>query len=269
MNLPSTLTFDAPAAALVRAVPDRFTDSIQEHPADIDVDRARLQHAAYVSALKEVGVAVRVLPALPDHPDCCFVEDPAVILGRRALLTRSAAPGRRGESAGVSEALADWCALSAMPTPATLDGGDVLRIGQTLYVGRTQRSNSEGLAWLKLAATAEGLTVRSVPLRAGLHLKSAVTLATPELLIYCPSMLRPESLAEAGVELLPTEEPHGGNVLALGDTILVSAAAPRTAEALHRRGLRVRVLQVDEFHKADGALTCLSLRLPRAGTWTA
>lgn len=269
MTPPSTLTFDAPGAALVRAVPDRFNDSIQEHPADIDVARARQQHAAYVSALKEVGVAVRVLPALPDHPDCCFVEDPAVIIGRRALLTRSAAPQRQGESAGLSESLSDWCTLSAMPAPATLDGGDVLRVGQTLYVGRTARSNSEGLAWLQLAATAEGLTVCSVPLRAGLHLKSAVTLASPELLVYCPAMLSPGPLAAAGVELLPTEEPHGGNVLALGDTVLVSAAAPRTADALHRRGLRVRVLQLDEFHKADGALTCLSLRLPRAGTWTA
>jgi len=269
MTPPSMLTFEAPGAALVRSVPDCFNDSIQEHPADIDVARAREQHTAYVSALKEVGIAVQVLPALPGHPDCCFVEDPAVVIGRRALLTRSAAPQRQGESAGLSEALADWCSISSMPAPATLDGGDILRVGQILYVGRTTRSNSEGLAWLTLAAAAEGLTVCPVPLRAGLHLKSTVTLASPELLIYCPEMLHPGPLEAAGIELLPTAEPHGGNVLALGDTVLVSASAPRTAEALHRRNLRVRVLQVDEFHKADGALTCLSLRLPRVRTWTA
>jgi dimethylargininase len=266
----SITPLEAPAAALVRAVSDRFTDCVREDTAaDIDVARARRQHAAYVAALQEAGVSVRTLPALPDQPDCCFVEDPAIILGRRALLTRSAVTARQGESVGLKEALADWCMLSTMPAPATLDGGDVLRVGDTLYVGHTGRSNSEGLAWLALAASAEGLAVCSVPLRAGLHLKSAVTLASPELLVYCPAMLHPGPLASAGVELLPTAEPHGGNVLALGDTVLVSAAAPRTAEALLQRGLRVHVLEVDEFHKGDGALTCLSLRLPRPGAWTA
>ena len=269
MTPPPIPSFAAPGVALVRAVPDSFVDCIREHPANIDIDRARIQHLAYVSALKEAGVSVQVLPALPDHSDCCFVEDPVVVLGRSALLTRSATERRRGESSGLKQAVADWCTLSAMPTPATLDGGDVLRIGQTLYVGQTRRSNSEGVAWLRLAATAEGLTVHSVPLRAGLHLKSAVTLASPELLVYCRAMLDPGPLQDAGVEMLPTDEPHGGNVLALGDTVLVSAAAPQTAEALYRRGLRVRPLQVGEFHKGDGALTCLSIRLPRVGTWSA
>ena len=265
----NTPTFEIPGAALVRRVPDRFVDCIRSHPADIDLDRARIQHAAYVCALQEVGVAVQVLDTLPDHPDCCFVEDPVVILGRRALLTRSAAPQRRGESAGVREALSEWCTLSTMPAPATLDGGDVLRVGQRLYVGQTQRSNQEGMAWLTRAAAAEGLTVCPVPLRSGLHLKSGVTLVSPSLLVYCPAMLDPQPLASAGIELLATDEPHGGNVLALGETILVSAAAPRTAEALHQRGFRIRMLQVDEFHKGDGALTCMSIRLPRTGTWSA
>lgn len=262
-------TFKAPGAALVRRVPDRFTDCIRSHPVDIDLDRARVQHAAYVSALQAAGVVVRVLDPLPDHPDCCFVEDPVVVLGSKALLTRSAAPQRRGESAGVREALAEWCTLSTMPAPATLDGGDVLRVGQRLYVGCTERSNREGLTWLTQAADAEGLTVCPVPMRSGLHLKSGVTLVSPSLLIYCPAMLDPQPLASAGVELLATDEPHGGNVLALGETILVSAAAPRTAEALRQRGAQVQVLQVDEFHKGDGALTCLSIRLPQAGAWAA
>jgi dimethylargininase len=156
-----------------------------------------------------------------------------------------------------------------MPAPATLDGGDVLRVGQTLFVGQTLRSNQEGLASLTRSAAAEGLTVCPVPIRDGLHLKSGVTLVSPSLLVYCPGMLDPLPLASAGIELLATDEPHGGNVLALGETILVSAAAPRTAERLRERGFRVRVLEVDEFHKGDGALTCLSIRLPRAGTWAA
>ena len=262
-------TFEKPEAALVRPVSDRFVDCIRTRPVSIDVERARAQHAAYVTALREAGVTVRMLDPLPDHPDCCFVEDPAVVLGQRALLTRSAAPERRGESSGVREALAEWCHLSIMPAPATLDGGDVLRIGQTLYVGCTDRSNDEGLAWLSREAAEEGLAVVPVPMRSGLHLKSGVTLVSPSLLVYCPAMLDPQPLSSVGLELLATDEPHGGNVLALGDTVLVSAAAPQTAESLRQRGLRVRVLQVGEFHKGDGALTCLSIRLPRAGAWSA
>ena len=269
MRPPSIPTFERPEAALVRLVSDRFVDCIRTRSTSINVARARVQHAAYVAALREEGVRVQVLDTLPEQPDCCFVEDPVVVLGRRALLTRSAAPERRGESDGVREALAERCTLSTMPAPATLDGGDVLRVDQTLYVGCTERSNDEGIAWLTQAANAEGLTVIPVPMRRGLHLKSGVTLVSPSLLIYCPAMLDPQPLASVGLELLATDEPHGGNVLALGETILVSAAAPRTATALHQRGFRVRVLQVGEFHKGDGALTCLSVRLPRAGAWSA
>ena len=261
--------FEAPATVLVRPVPDRFSDCLREHPADIDVAQARQQHTAYVAAIEAAGVAVHRLPALHDHPDSCFVEDPVVVLGDRAVLTRSATRSRRSEGTFLKASLSDWCSLSTMPAPATLDGGDVLRIGETLYVGRTNRSNPAGITWLQQVAAAAGLAVVPVPLRAGLHLKSAVTLASPDLLVYCPAMLHPGPLADAGLELLPTDEPFGGNVLALGETVLVSAAAPGTAEALVRRGLRVSVVAVDEFHKGDGALTCLSIRLPRPGTWAA
>ncbi len=267
MGLWSTdpLNFDAPALAVVRHIPDSFPRCIQHTPAPIDVVLARRQHATYISALKEAGVAVRELPALENHPDCCFVEDPVLVLGRRALLNRSAAPPRQGEGDSLRTVLAEWCQLSFMPAPGTLDGGDVLRIGRQLYVGQTTRSNPDGISWLQLAATAEGLTVVPVPLRKGLHLKSSATLAGPELLVYRRGTLNPRAFS--GVEALATDEVHGANVLALGDTVLVSAAAPRTAEELARRGLRVRMVPLSELHKADGALTCLSIRLPRAGAW--
>ncbi|MEL6347315.1 MAG: arginine deiminase-related protein [Myxococcota bacterium] len=263
----ATLSFQAPAQAIVRQVSTSYNRCIRQDARPINVARARVQHAAYVCALKEAGVRVRVLPEQPSMPDACFVEDPALVLGRRALITRSAASSRQPEAKTLRTALIDWCDLSTMPAPGTLDGGDVLRIDNRLFVGRSARSNDEGIAWLRFAAAAEGLDVIEVPLSDGLHLKSAATLAAPDLLVYHPDMI--DATAFTGVERLAVEEPHGANVLALGDTVLVSADAPRTAEHLAARRLRVRVLQVDEFHRGDGALTCLSLRLPRAGTWVA
>lgn len=261
----SKLSFHAPAQAIVRAVPENYAACIRHNAQPIDIDRARTQHAAYVCALKEAGVVVRELPPLSSMPDSCFVEDPALVLGRSALINRSAMRERAEEAETLRDVLAAWCILSVMPAPGTLDGGDVLRIARTLYVGRSQRTNTEGISWLRFAAAAEGLEVVAVPLADGLHLKSAVTLAGPELLLYHPDMVNPEPFL--GVDKLAVTELYGANVLALGDTVLVSASAPRTAAALAARQVRVRMLHVDEFHKGDGALTCLSLRLPRVGTW--
>lgn len=269
MTMLPGLPFAAPARALVRGVPDTFARCLRHQPiGDIDLDRARAQHAAYVRALQDAGVTVHSLPPLEDLPDSCFVEDPALLLGRRALLHRSAAPSRAPEAHALRQALADWCApVISMPAHGTLDGGDVLRIHHRLYVGRSARTSPEGIAWLRLAAAAEGLDVIDVPLRDGLHLKSAATLATPHLLLYLPDLIDPTAFT--GVEALPVPEAHGANVLALGDTLLASASAPQTIRLLQARGLRVVPLQVDEFHKGDGALTCLSLRQPPPGAWCA
>lgn len=259
--------FQRPATCLVRAVPDAFTRALRSRPVELSVAVAREQHAAYVAALRETGAQVVLLPADEAAPDCCFIEDTAVLLARSALITRPGAASREREVGPVMLALAASLPVVAMEPPATLDGGDVLRAGRILFVGLSSRSNAAGAAALRTRAAREDLAVVTVPVQDGLHLKSACSLAAADLLVHHDSGLDPRPFVEAGLRVCPVQEPAGANVLALGPTVLVSADAPRTADLLEARGITVRRVCVTEFHRADGALTCLSIRVPPSSGW--
>lgn len=267
------LPFAAPARALVRAVPDSYARCLRRDPVAVDPARARAQVELYACALEQAGVAVTRLPADEACPDCCFVEDTALVLAwDAALITRPGAPSRRGERGPVERALrTELGRVEVMDADdATLDGGDVLRVGDTLWVGLSERTNPAGVAALTRAAAAAGLQVRALPVRAGLHLKSAVTLVAPGRLIAEAGALDLDPLRAAGLSCLEVDEPAGANVLALGGLVLVSSRAPATQARLAREpGVTVRALDVSELHKGDGALTCLSLRVPPAGAWCA
>jgi dimethylargininase len=264
--------FALPERVLTRAISARYADCVREETsARIDVELARAQQEAYVTALRAVGVRVDMLPSDDDSPDACFIEDTAVITGAHAIATRPGADSRRAEVPPVADALARLLEVHRMDGPATLDGGDVLRIDTRLFVGLSTRTNRAGVDALARVAVLDGLEVTPIPVRGGLHLKSACTLASASVLLYDPRVLDDTDLAllrAPGVELVRVSEPAGANVLVLGDAVLVSMAAPETAEMLRARGLDVRVLDVSEIHKGDGALTCLSLRIPRAGAWS-
>lgn len=261
--------FHAPHTAIVRDVPDAYLHCLRSGELPLDVARARLQHRDYVAALAAAGVEVLRLAADEAHPDACFIEDTAVILGAHALISRPGAPSRRGECGPVAAALRARCELHTMAAPAILDGGDVLRAGPLLFVGLSQRTDAAGARSLAAVAAREGLELRTVPVAAGLHLKSAVTLIDEHTLVLHDGALDPAPFTAAGLDLLRVSEPAGGNVLALGPRLLVSADAPATAALLIGRGYEVVSLDVSEFHRGDGALTCLSLRLPAPGTWCA
>jgi dimethylargininase len=259
--------FALPSVVLVRGVPARFEHALRSRPVTIDVERARAQHAAYVAALAAL-TEVRTVAADEAHPDCCFIEDAAVITGRHALLTRPGAESRRGEETGVAAPLLSLCTLQRMTAPATLDGGDVLRVGDHLFVGLSQRTNRAGAEALRELAALDGLRTYLVEVRGGLHLKSACSLADARTLVYLDGAVDPAWFAPCAVETVSTDEALGANVLAIGSRVFVSADAPATAERLRRRGLDVVALELSEFHNADGALTCLSLRVPAAGAWS-
>jgi dimethylargininase len=268
----SSAPFALPSRLVTRHVSARYADCLREDKtAPIDVPLARAQHDAYVATLRALGAHVDVLASDDASPDACFIEDTAVVTGAHALATRPGGPSRRAEVAPVAADLARDLTVHPMEAPATLDGGDVLRIGSRLFVGLSSRTNADGVAALARVAAYDGLTVVTVHVRGGLHLKSACTLASASLLLHDPRVIREadlEAFRSAGVEHLAVEEAAGANVLALAGAVLVSAAAPRTADALRTRGLDVRVVHVSEFHKGDGALTCLSLRVPRPGAWS-
>jgi dimethylargininase len=154
-----------------------------------------------------------------------------------------------------------------MAAPATMDGGDVLRWRSHLFVGLSSRTNWEGFETLRRLASDEGLETTAVEVAGGLHLKSTCSLADESTLVYLQGAVSPRSFERLGLTCLPTREPHGANLLALGTLVLASSAAPATAAMLEKRGIDVQQLDVSEFHKGDGALTCLSIRIPSTGRW--
>lgn len=226
----------------------------------IDVAIARAQHAAYEECLRRAGCEVVRIRKAPDLPDAVFVEDAAVVLDELAVIARPGAPSRRAETADVAEALGRYRTRVTLAAPATLDGGDVLRAGRTLYVGRTARTNAEGAAGLRAAVAPYGYRVVEVPVEGCLHLKSAATLAAEHLLLVQSEWV-PLSAFDPALEPVSVDpaEPHAANVLLVRGTVIAPAAFPRTRERLEARGVRVAAVDVSELSKAEGAVTCCSL----------
>lgn len=229
----------------------------------IDVDRAVAQHAEYAALLGELGLEVVEIPADPDFPDCCFVEDVAVVLDGLAVLVRPGAASRRGETRAVAEVLTRFRPLAHVEAPATLEGGDVLAVGRTLFVGSSARSNAAGLERLRELAEPRGYRVIGVTVSGCLHLKSAVTALDDARVLANPAWIDLKPFRELDVVGVSPEEPGAANVLRVGDTIVAHPGFPRTLDRIAALGYDVRPLDVSEFLKAEAALTCKSLLFRR------
>lgn len=229
----------------------------------IDVDRAVTQHAGYTRLLGELGLDVVEIPADPDFPDCCFVEDVAVVLDGLAVLTRPGAASRRGEIPAIEEVLTRFRPLARVEAPATLEGGDVLAVGRTLFVGASARSNAAGLERLRELAEPRGYRVTTVPVTGCLHLKSAATALDDDCVLANPAWIDVTPFRDLDVVEVPSEEPGAANVLRVRDTIVAHPGFPRTLERVAALGYDVRPLDVSEFLKAEAALTCKSLLFRR------
>ncbi len=263
--------------ALTRPVSPAFAACELTHLArePIDVALARRQHAAYEALLEELGCTVERLPAEPGLPDSVFVEDAAVVVDELAVVTRPGAESRRGETTSVAAALARHRPLARIEAPATLDGGDVLRVGRRLFVGLSARSNSDGVEQLAAALAPFGYAVVGVPLHDCLHLKTAVTEVAAGTVVVNPEWIDRATFAAYERVEVDAREPFAANVLRIaahdggGDTVVMPAAFPRTAERLAARGLRVRTLDVSEIAKAEGGVTCCSILLAGAASGAA
>jgi dimethylargininase len=225
----------------------------------IDVERARRQHEEYEACLRRMGCAVHAIPADPGLPDSVFVEDIAVVLKEVAVLTRPGAESRRGETPAVAEALAEYRETVAMEGPGTLDGGDVLANGKTIYVGRSTRTSDEGIAALAAITRPFGYAVRPVPVGATLHLKSAANLVGPNTLLIHRGLVGAEAFE--GLRLIDVDEaePAGAHALWIGEKVLLPAANLRTEERLRRAGVHVLTVDISELAKAEAGVTCCSL----------
>src|SRR5919107_2664373 len=247
-----------PRAALVCPPSDAFARAISSAGASLDPARARAQHAAYRDALADL-VEVVALPPDEELPDACFVDDCAVVLGGRALLTRPGAPSRAAEPERLAGTLARLVEeVEAMTVPATLDGGDVLRLGRTLVVGRSERTNQDGVRQLSRFAEQAGGRVEVAAVPPGtLHLQSAVTALADDAVVGAAELLEQPALRGVANRLVvPPEEAAAANLLAVGTTAVLPAGCPRTAAAVRALGFEVREVELGEFHKADAGATC-------------
>ena len=227
----------------------------------IDTDVAALQHADYEACLTRLGCDVVRLPAEPDMPDSVFVEDTAVVFDELAVMARPGAASRRGELEGVSRALRPLRPLSAIGAPGTLDGGDVMIAGRRVFVGLSGRTNQHGLSQLRSLAEPLGYEVTGVPVRACLHLKSAVSELAEGLLLVNREWV--DAAVFRGHELLDVapSEPGAANALRLGVAVVFPARFPLTRRRLESAGLAVEPVDVSELAKAEGGVTCCSLIL--------
>ncbi len=251
----------SPTCGLVRMVPSTFSraivmDTAGERP---KVEAATRQHQEYVAHLRAAGVAIRVLES--GGPDSCFVEDQALIFGGVAILLRVGHPQRRDEGELVHQALREVMPTLSLPE-GTVDGGDVLSVRQTLFVGRSSRTNELGIRTLRALVEPLGAEVVEVPVEfAGvLHLKSAASFLDETTVLVAEQTLdRRVFERHANVVVVPREENYAANTLTIGSRTLVPAGYPRTASKIEALGFEPVVLPMSEFQKADGALTCLSL----------
>lgn len=225
----------------------------------IDVARACEQHAAYERALQSCGCTVCRLPADASMPDSVFIEDTAVVVPELAVIARPGAPSRRAETVAVAAALETVRPLAAIEEPGTLDGGDVLVSGRTVFVGQSNRTNSEAVSQLRVLLAPYGYQVRPVQPHGCLHLKSAVTTVSAAAVLINPAWVSPREFSEVDVIEVAPEEPGAANVVSIDGRVIASAAYPRTIERLARRGVDVLVVDASELAKAEGALTCCSL----------
>jgi dimethylargininase len=251
--------------ALTRAVPASIAACELTHVAraPIDLALARAQHAVYEHALAQAGCEVFRLPELPEHPDSVFVEDVAVVLDEIAIVTRPGALSRRGESESAAEALRAYRPLLALAAPATLDGGDVLVLDRTLFVGLSRRTNAAAVTQLRALLAPHAYQVEGVQVESALHLKTAVTRVAERELLVNPRWVDARHFPSWEPIEIAASEPFAANALWVGGALIHAAAFPRTAERLRARGIAVTSVDASELAKAEGGVTCCALLVTR------
>jgi dimethylargininase len=251
-----------PPRALVRRPSPRLSDGITTHIDRVPVDLAVAveQWAGYVEAMSESGWDVVEVPTADDCPDSVFVEDTAVLFGPVAVLAQPGADVRHQEVAGTADVLAGLgYRTTSIEGAGRLDGGDVLKVGSRVYVGRGGRTNAEGVRQLRAALAPMGLDVTAVPLTKALHLKSAVT-ALPDgtVIGWAPVVDHPEFFPH----FMAMPEEAGAHVVDLGQgRLLMAASAPRSAALIAELGYTPVLVDISEYEKREGCVTCLSVRL--------
>ncbi|HEX8709109.1 MAG TPA: arginine deiminase family protein [Pyrinomonadaceae bacterium] len=225
----------------------------------VDYSKAVRQHDAYCALLRRHGVEVISLEASDAHPDCCFVADTAVVLDEVAIIANMSVPARRDEIFGVEQILAMHREVERISPPATLDGGDVVCLGAEIFVGRSTRTNTEGIKALARIAAPFGYRVTPVTVTGSLHLTTACSALDEETVLLNPRWIDAGTFSRVRVLQVSEEEPWSASTVRIGELVCVESGAPRTLELVREHCAEVEVLDISEFRKAEGSLSCLSI----------
>ncbi|NJB66657.1 dimethylargininase [Desulfobaculum xiamenense] len=230
------------------------------HLGAADYDLMLVQHAAYVDALRGLGLAVDVLPAESSFPDAHFVEDVAVVVPEVAVITNPGASERNGEKETIVSALAKYRTLARIEAPGTLDGGDVLLVNKHFFIGVSDRTNAEGARQLGEIMASHGYTWTPVPVGAGLHFKSSVNWVGGNTLLVTKDFADRKEIEGFDLLVVDKDEEYASNTLLINDTLITPTGFPKTRKMLDGLGRNIVELDMSETRKMDGGLTCLSLR---------
>jgi dimethylargininase len=250
--------------AIVRAVPETIDAGITSaNLGKPDYERACEQHARYVGALERCGLEVTVLGADERYPDSVFIEDTAVVTDRCAIIARPGAPARRGEVREVEEALSKhYENIERIVSPGTLDGGDVLQVGDHFYIGLTRRTNREGAEQLSALLHRYDFGASLVDVRRFLHLKTGVAYLGGNDLVVAGELVENHGFEGFDKIVVAPGEGYCANCIRLDEHVLIAGGFEETKKKIAGRGYEIIELEMSEFRKVDGGLSCLSLRLP-------
>lgn len=244
--------------AIIRPPGSRYCDCISSHPRkhELNLEKAILQHKEYTRILSELGIDVIELPADNNNPDSCFVEDTAVIQGDKAFISRPKPESRQKETESIESILKSYLPVKKAIAPATIEGGDVIHLSDYLISGLTQRTNTEGV---KQMSNSLGINVVTITDSSIIHLKSHVTYLDSNTMLCIKKYADHPIIREFDILIVPENEGYAANSLTIGETVLLPKGYPKTKETVENAGYDVITLDMSEFAKCEGALTCLSI----------
>ena len=251
--------------AIVRPPSRTFADGLTASTLGApDLDKALAQHATYCSALERCGLVLTHLPPNDAFPDSTFVEDPAIVTSKLAILTNPGAPSRQGEVASIAAVLPRFFdRIARIEAPGTVDGGDICQADDHFFIGLSERTNEEGARQLTALLAQEGFTSDIVDIRGSsnvLHLKTGISYLGDGRIVAMREIADHPAFRNYELITIAPEENYAANLLRINDFVIVAANFPKIAKTIADLGHTIVALDMSEFRKMDGSLSCLSLR---------
>jgi dimethylargininase len=247
--------------AIVRGVPYTYDKCIKTHKTEstINVKLAKEQHTRYCEILEQLGLTPIIIEPDDRFPDCCFVEDPAIVIGDTAIISRMAVKSRIGEEIEVRNTLSKYKKVYEIKPPGTIDGGDVLRVNEKIYVGLSQRTNQCAVQQVRTFLSGYGYQIIPIKIKHILHLKSACAYIGNNYIVMFPGHFDDSIFSEYDKIIIQEREACSANCVSVNGKVLVQKGYPHTKKSIEHEGFDTVEIEMSEFRKGGGSLTCLSI----------